>query len=265
MPQDADSLDLKLEVLRNGEVIRTITNSKPKDFKSWQGGPPKPVVLPSSKGHQRFTWDFRRDGLPAVDNVFVFGDYKGSRVAPGNYAIRLTLEDEVIEQSVRVMANPNLGDKAQAYSEQQKMLQDLAGMITEIHSSVNQMRSARNQLEGYKKLLKDNDSAEGLLTLGDSLIARIDTWEKNLIQPEQKTFQDVINFNNQLNAEIMYLRGFIDNADPELTQGARERFKDLQADWKVYSDERDAIVKNEMAGYNSRFKELNLPAIIMEE
>ena len=145
------------------------------------------------------------------------------------------------------------------------MLEDLAGMITEIHSSVNQMRSARDQLKGYKKLLKDNESTEGLLSLGDSLIARIDTWEKNLIQPDQKTFQDVINFNNQLNAEIMYLRGFIDNADPELTQGARERFKDLQADWKVYSDERDAIVKNEMAGYNSRFKELNLPAIILEE
>ena len=144
------------------------------------------------------------------------------------------------------------------------MLEDLAGMITEIHSSVNQMRSARDQLKGYKKLLKDSESAEGLLTLGDSLTVRIDTWEKNLIQPDQKTFQDVINFNNQLNAEIMYLRGFIDNADPELTQGARERFKDLQADWKVYSDERDAIVKNEMAGYNSRFKELNLPAIILE-
>ncbi len=265
LPSNADSLELKLEVLQGGKVIRTVTNSKPKDFKSWQGGPPKPVVLPSSEGHQRFTWDFRRDNLPAVDNVFVFGDYRGSRVGPGTYSLRLSLEGETVEHSVQIMADPNLGNKTEEYTEQQKMLEDLAGMMEDIHNSVNQMRSVRKQLSGYKALLKDNEDAEELLTLGDSLAGRIDSWEKNLIQPDQKTFQDVINFNNHLNAEIMYLRGFIDNADPELTQGARERFKDLKDDWKVYSEERDAIVKNEMTGYNAKYKELNLPAIILEE
>jgi hypothetical protein len=171
----------------------------------------------------------------------------------------------MLEESVQILANPNMGDKTKEYAEQQNMLEDLAGMIEEIHHSVNQMRSARKQLSGYKTLLSDNESAVDLLKLGDSLIQRIDTWERNLIQPDQKTFQDVINYNNQLNAEIMYLRGFIDNADPELTQGARERFKDLASDWRVYSNERDAIVKNEMAAYNSKFKDLNLPAIILEE
>lgn len=145
------------------------------------------------------------------------------------------------------------------------MLEDLAGMMEEIHNSVNQMRSAKKQLKGYKSLLDDHETAEELLQLGDSLLGRIDSWERNLIQPDQKTFQDVINFNNRLNAEIMYLRGFVDNADPELTRGARERFKDLKDDWKVYSDERDAIVKNEMVEYNDKFRKLNLPAIILEE
>jgi photosystem II stability/assembly factor-like uncharacterized protein len=265
LPEDADSLNLKLEVLSQGKVIRTITNIKPKDFKTWQGGPPKPQVLPSAKGHQRFTWDFRRDGIPAIDNVFVFGDYRGSRVGPGSYTLRLSLDGQVAEQVVEVLSNPNLSSKSEDYQEQQKMLVDLEAMIYEMHGSVNQMRSARKQLEGYKSLLKENEDAEELLKLGDSLIKRIDSWEKNLIQPDQKTFQDVINFNNRLNAEIMYLRGFIDNADPELTQGAKQRFNDLQQDWKVYSDERDAIVRSEMAGYNARYKELGIPAIILEE
>lgn len=265
LPSDADSLDLKLEVLKSGEVIRTVTNNKPEGFKSWQGGPPKPVVLPCEEGHQRFIWDFRRDNLPAVDNVFVFGDYRGSRVGPGTYNLRLTLEDKTVEQSVQILANPNLQVKPESHAEQQKMLEDLAAMVEEIHNSVNQMRSAKKQLGSYETLLQDNEDAEDLLKLGDSLIERIDSWEKNLIQPDQKTFQDVINFNNQLNAEIMYLRGFIDNADPELTQGSRDRSKDLQDDWQVYLNERDAIIENEMAGYNERFRQLNLPAIILEE
>ena len=162
LPSNADSVELKLEVLQDGKVIRTVPHSKPKDFKSWQGGPPKPVVLPSSEGHQRFTWDFRRDQLPAVDNVFVFGDYRGSRVGPGAYTLRLSLEDETAEQAINILANPNMGDKTGEYAEQQKMLVDLAGMVEEIHNSVHQMRSARKQLSGYKALLTDNENADDL-------------------------------------------------------------------------------------------------------
>ena len=265
LPSDADSLDLKLEVLKEGKVIRTITNKKPEKFKTWQGGPPKPQVLPSQKGYQRFTWDFHRDEVPAIDNVFVFGDYRGARVGPGNYKLKMSLQGETAEQDFVILANPNTGTNMTDYAEQQEMLEDIEGMIRDIHESVNQMRSARQQLQGYKKLLKNSDEAEELIKLGDSLIARIDKWEASLIQPDQKTFQDVINFNNRLNAELMYLKGFVDNADPKVTEGAKRRHEDLEKDWSVYQKERDAIVKNEMGSYNAKYRDLDIPAIIIEE
>ena len=94
---------------------------------------------------------------------------------------------------------------------------------------------------------------------------RIDTWEENLIQPKQKTFQDVINFNNKLNAQLMHLKGYIDAAEPKVTQGAKERLKDLLGQWKTFETERDAIISSEMKAYNSLFNELDSPAIILEE
>ena len=69
-------------------VIRTYTSEKQEGFKSWPGGPQKPEVLPVAKGVNRFTWDFRKEGLPAVDGVFAFGDYRGGFVSPGDYALR---------------------------------------------------------------------------------------------------------------------------------------------------------------------------------
>jgi hypothetical protein len=265
LTSNADSLDLKLEVLKDGEVIRTVTNKKPGQFKSWQGGPPKPEVIQSKEGYQRFIWDFRRDALPAVDNVFVFGDYRGARVGPGEYKLRLTLQEEQQERDFAILANPNVSVNASDYEEQQMMLEEIEEMIDDIHRSVNQMRSARGQLQGYKALLEDKEEADELKKLGDSLVARIDTWEANLIQPDQKTFQDVINYNNRLNAELMYLKGFIDNADPKVTQGAKSRLEDLKGDWEVYRKERDAIIENEMEAYNSKYRELSIPAIILKE
>ena len=99
---------------------------------------------------------------------------------------------------------------------------------------------------------------------GEALKERITQWEESLIQPRQKTFQDVINFNNQLNAELMYLRGFIDVAEPTLTQGAKERLSDLLQEWNALAKERDAIVVEGMAEFNALYRELDLPALILE-
>jgi predicted nuclease with TOPRIM domain len=263
--QKLDSVELTLEVLQNNEVIRTYSSKKPKDFSSWPGGPSKPEVLPAKKGYNRFTWDFRKDDLPSVDKVFVYGSYAGSRVAPGAYALRLTLGENVSETTVNVLPNPKVEATTADYAEQQKVLDQIASAITSIHEAVNQMRSAKNQLYAYEKLLKDNEEAKDLVDKGKELLERINSWEENLIQPKQKTFQDVINFHNQLNAEFMNLRDYVDAAEPKVTQGARERLADLLGQWSIFEQEKNAIVATEMNAYNALYKSLNLPAIIIEK
>ena len=94
---------------------------------------------------------------------------------------------------------------------------------------------------------------------------KITQWEEKLIQPKQKTFQDVINFKNQLNAQLLTLKGYIDVAEPKVTQGAKERYNDLLQLWKGLKQEQRTIIQQEMAGYNELYKSLDLPAIIMEE
>jgi hypothetical protein len=252
-------------VLHNGQVIRTITNKSQKEFKSWPGGPSKPAVLSSKKGYNRFTWDFRKETLPAVDKVFVYGNYSGSHVAPGNYILRLSLEEEVSETEVSILPNPKIKAAKSDFDEQQSVLNQIENTIKNIHESVTKIRSAKKQLKTYEELLEENETAADLLEKGKELIKRIDSWEQNLIQPNQKTFQDVINYNNQLNAQLMHLKGFVDSSDPKVTQGAKQRLADLLNDWKTFEDEKEAIVNTEMAAYNEMYTDLGLPAIILKD
>ncbi|WP_343487167.1 glycosyl hydrolase [Allomuricauda sp. d1] len=265
LPQKLDSTELKLEVLQGGNVIRTYTNQKPKDFKTWPGGPPKPQVLPSKKGYNRFTWDFRKEAIPAIDRVFVFGNYQGARVAPGTYTLRLSSEGETVETTANVLANPKIKASPEEYAEQQSVLNQIGNTLKAMHNAVNQMRSAKNQLKSYKKLLKDNEAAKELVAKGDSLTKRITTWEEHLIQPKQKTFQDVINFHNQLNADFMHLKSFVDVAEPKVTEGAKERLQDLLAAWQIYENEKEALVNTEMEAFNKLYAALELPALILKE
>jgi photosystem II stability/assembly factor-like uncharacterized protein len=263
LEQKLDSTELKLEVLQNGNVIRTITNQKPKDFKTWPGGPSKPQVLPSKKGYNRFTWDFRKDNLPTVDKVFVLGGDQGSNIAPGTYTLRLTMEDNSSETMVTILPNPKVNGAMADYEEQQEVLNKIENSVTEIHTSVNAMRSAKAQLKQYSDLLKNNEQAEALLEKGDSLVKRITKWEENLIQPKQKTFQDVINFTNRLNAQLLNLRGYVDVAEPKVTEGAKQRLQDLLGQWSTFKKEHDAIINTEMKAFNDLYDELGIPAIIM--
>jgi len=160
LAEASDSSALKFEVLENNSVIRTITNKKPKVFKMWPGGPGKPIVLPSKKGYNRFTWDFNRDALPAVDNVFVYGNYNGSSVAPGVYTLRLTLDKQISETEVTILPNPKIEASASDFREQQSILAQIEHTIKDIHESVNSMRSAKSQLKNYAKLLKENESTK---------------------------------------------------------------------------------------------------------
>lgn len=265
LKNEADTTALTLEVLNNsGKVIRTYTNKKPDNFKSWPGGPKKPQVLPSKAGVNRFIWDFRKESLPAVDNVFVFGDYNGSHVAPGTYQLKLTLNNQSKITEVTILPDKRIKASKADFEAQQQFLNTIETTVTDIHESVNRMRSAKKQLKKYSNLLKEEKKAAGLVSLADTLILQINTWEENLIQSKQKTFQDVINFNNQLNAELMYLKSFADTADPKLTDGAKQRLTDLLADWAKYTAIRNQIINNDMAGFNKKFEELKIPAIILK-
>jgi len=266
LKEAVDSIPLKLEVLKSDKVIRTVSSEKPKDFKSWPGGPSKPAVLPANPGFNRFHWDFRRDALPAVSNVFVFGDLQGAHIGPGNYTIKLSKgKDLELQTSVVIKPAPDTGTNTADFAMQQQMLEKIEGIVRDIHESVNQMRSARDQLGRYQKLLEDNEKATPLLERAEKLEKRITSWEENLIQAKQKTFQDVINFNNKLNSELLFLKSYIEGIHPKVTAGARERMRDLEADWQTYRAERDAIIQNEMTAFNRLYKNLDIPAIILDK
>ena len=267
LPNDIpDSVELKINILdEEGELIRSYSNQQPKDFTTWPGGPPKPALLPTKKGINRFTWDFRREVLPSVAGVFVYGDYRGSLVAPGSYQVELIVEKDSLKVDVEILPNPTIQASSLEYLEQEDYLIAIEGAIREIHESVNRMRSARKQLQNYQELLEGKEQAKALLDSASNILKNITEWEEALIQPNQKTFQDVINYNNQLNAELMELKSYIDVADPQVTQGAKERWEDLKKEWNDLVKLRNHIILVQMHQFNTMYDELNLPAVIMKE
>ncbi|MEK6480353.1 glycosyl hydrolase [Catalinimonas sp. 4WD22] len=260
-----DSVMLSLEILdESGKVIRTMDNQKQEDFQPYPGGPGPKKLLPAKAGVNRFAWDFRTDGIPNVPQVFVMGDYRGHLVAPGEYQIRLTLGEEQQTVNCTILPDPRLNATAADYAKQQQILNDIEESVVSIHKSVNAMRKAKEQVKSLTELLKEQENREALLDSGKALITKIENWEENLIQPKQKTFQDVINFPNQLNAELLDLKSRVDEHDPKVTEGAAQRLNDLKAEWSQHQEALEQIIQFDLANFNKMYRQQNIPAVILE-
>ena len=126
------------------------------------------------------------------------------------------------------------------------------------------MRRVKKQIETYNDVMKNSKDVKDIVDNGKELIKKIDKWESNLIEIRSKNGQDIINFQNKLNSEFFQLRMNLDSHDPRVTQGVRDRFRDVQADWQKYKQQVNEIVLKDIANYNKMFKDKNLPALMTE-
>jgi hypothetical protein len=263
--EEPDSVGIVLEISdEQSRLLRTYISTGDDAAKPRPGTPPPAPVLPTEIGLNRFTWDLRNETFPEVDDAFITGDYRGHMVAPGTYKARLMSSKDTVSTTIEVLPDPNWNITPDEFRVQQEMLQKIDGYVIEIHESINKMRNAKSQLKQYQSNLKDKDEYQDLVVLGDTLMARIDRWEQELVQTKMKTQQDMVNFRSKLGAEFMFLKGYVDNHDPRLTQGAIQRMEDLEEQWIEQKSALDRIINEDLNTYNKLYRDKGIPAVVVD-
>ncbi|OJJ19088.1 glycosyl hydrolase [marine bacterium AO1-C] len=260
---------LVLEILDSqNKVIRTLSSKKPKKSARYFGAPAPKRPLAVRLGLNRVVWNMAREGLPAVPKVFIFGGTAASRVAPGNYKARFKLmtEDKITaEQTVsfEILADPRLKASSADFAQQQRLILELESNVRDINNKLKQIRSARQQIKQMSAVMKNRKEAKALVDSAKATMKKIKQWERGLIQPDQKTFQDVINFPNKLVSEMMFIRNNMDSHDPRITEGAKQRMKEVIGMWQKHKQGFDQLLKNDIAQINKMYNSLNMNRIVI--
>jgi hypothetical protein len=248
----------------SGEVLRTYSSKRDTAFRTYPGGPPAPSVLPVAKGLNRFAWDGRTAVIgPDVQDVFVYGDYRGYNVAPGKYKAVLQNGTDKSEAEITILPDPGVKADAAAWTAQQAFLKEVSASIAEMHKAVNEVREMKRSLQQYNIMLKAVPGNEDIIKAGKQLAEKLTAWENNIVETRIKNGQDVINWPSKLNAELFNLKSLADVHEPQLTEGIRQRHTDLQKEWNGYKAGLNSELRKEIEAYNQLFRNKNLPALIM--
>ncbi|MEO1054201.1 MAG: glycosyl hydrolase [Bacteroidota bacterium] len=259
---------LKLEIMdSSGEVIRTIEGTREPIKTPPAGGRGNiPILntekLPIKKGLNRFTWDFRTQGLTKVPNAFIFGaDYRGHRVAPGKYKARMTFGDQVSEVDLVIKEPVDITVPASAWRAQQMLMEQIEQNINDMHQSINMTMDMTEKIKSIEKQIKSDEALEDLKKATEELDKKLDDWRSKVIELRQKGFQDALNWPAGMNAEFFMLRNNLDTYDPRVPEGYKERYNDLKTAWEQHQQLFDEIMNKDVKEYNELYKSKELPVL----
>jgi photosystem II stability/assembly factor-like uncharacterized protein len=265
LPNTSDTGTITLDIINGtGKVVSSYSNKKDPSYTRFPGGPAPAPLLTMEKGQNRFLWDLRSATLKDVPGVYIFGDYRGYRVAPGSYKAVLRNGAEKAETNITVMPDPNLSTTPATWQEQQQFMERVSADINEIHAAVNNVRGAKKQLLSLNGNLKDLPQHAALVKEGDSLMKRLEAWESNIVEYRITNGQDVINWPSKLNAEFFNVKGLADSHDPKITEGLKKRLTDLEQQWSGYKKQYEGDLRNAIDAYNKKYQQANIPAILIK-
>jgi len=258
LPSMADSTHISMEIFdASSKLIRTLSSESPKNFESYDGGPPRPQVIPKKEGLNRFVWNMRHETMPGVPGVYIEAGYRGHMVSPGEYTIKLKVKDQVYEAKGKIMANPLYETEAGQYEKYDKLMSEMEATLTKMHEKVNTLKSVHDQISA---LLGDMEN-EALKKQGEEIIKALNQWDENMVQRKSKAYDDVENFENKFTADYMFLINQTESSIPRVNQSSLDRKKELEAIWVKYGQQADEWLKTTIPDYNKSLWDAGIGAI----
>ncbi len=263
----SDEDTLMLDIIKDGEVIRSYQNAKMVIENPIQGGRGNLrgynyMDLPIQKGLNRFTWDYGVNGLPKIEDTFILeADYRGHRVGPGVYTARLTYKGQTGEARIEIMNPPDIITNEQMWETQQKMLSELENRIADIIKSIDNTMNMSEKINSISDQIKGNNDLIDLNESAEELSEKIKDWQSKVVELRQKGFQDALNWPAGIISEYFYLRNNLDTYDPTVPSGYVERFNDLESTWDEYDKVLNELIENDVRRFNDLYRSKEIPAI----
>ncbi|MDQ7040723.1 MAG: glycosyl hydrolase [Rhodothermus sp.] len=244
---------VKLEILEeDGDVIRTFaTNAKKRSDR-----------LEVRAGSNKFVWDMRYPDAEGFEGLIMWAaSLRGPLAPPGTYRVRLTVGDQVHEQTFRLLKDPRSKATDEDLQAQFAFLMEVRDKLSEVHRAIKHIREIRQDVREVIRRLPDDSTGLALQRQGRSILQKLTQVEEALYQTKNRAPQDPLNFPIRLNNKLAALMGVVGTGDFRPTDQAIAVKNELVAqidDWLARYQE---VIERELSAFNEAVLDLRLPPV----
>jgi photosystem II stability/assembly factor-like uncharacterized protein len=212
----------------------------------------KPPGNPRVVEEKRFaaTWD--REGWYPILSWGTGGGFRGIRVAPGTYTVKLTVDGKHFTQPLTVKKDPKSEGTLADIREQVKLQMEIEKDLKIAANIIDTIEWLKKQILEFKEVRKDNKDLKEVLAAADVLHKKLQAVEDKVFQPttaegDSKSFR----FPNRLYSKISVLAGDVaSSVDFAPNKQQREVHKVLRDRLYKSKAELDAILSGDLAAFN---------------
>lgn len=225
---------------------------------------PRRMRIARDEGANRWSWDLQTGRFPCLEEITnTQRNLSAYTVMPGDYQVRLTVGDRSLSQEFSVLIDPRLdgiaADPVAEYQELQRISESLLEAVDGMAAGIQELRRVKEQLDFIFEVADD----ETIVTEGEELDNKADTWIAKLLQKELKTSQN--NYQHEARLMIKYkdLLGRIAGANIPVTDGVKEVTVDYLDDWDGILTELQVIKSEDIPAFNALLRDAGLPEIYL--
>ncbi len=197
----------------NGDVIRTFNTASKEDNEQFT----------AKKGFNRFVWDMTTPPPEGFDGMILWtGGMEGYKVVPGQYSVSVSYGDTEQNAAFQILKDPRTSATDDDFAQQYAFSQSLSAKLTDVHQTIDKIRTMRKTLNALNKQLGDNDKYTELKTLNDKVLADIKAIEEALYQTENQSPQDPLGKPIRLNDKLNTIYTMSTVGDKQPTTPARQ-------------------------------------------
>ena len=184
---------------------------------------------------------------------------------PGDYTIRVTIDSQVVESTLKLKRDPRWEVSDQDLLDQYALTMDILEKVNQSHQAIEQLRSIREQVVATADRAVNAGHSQSIKDQATQLAAKLTEVENELIQTQNQSGQDPINYPPKLDNQLVYLYTVVNSQDARPTEGSYQRFEDLKKEMKTQLDILDKVMKQDLSQFKELLKKEGVGAIIIPE
>ena len=196
----------------------------------------------------RFTWDMRYPDARGFPGMILWaGSTRGPAAPPGRYQVKLTAGGVTKTQEFEIRRNAAAAGVTDAdLIEQFKLARQINDKVSAANDAVIRIRSLKEQIA---KRTETGNAA--IKDAGRALTDRLTEIEGEIYQHRNRSSQDPLNYPIRLNNKLAALQGVVESGDYKPTDQSYAVFKELSARLDKELARLDALIKADVASFNT--------------
>jgi hypothetical protein len=196
-----------------------------------------------------------------LDGMILWSGRGGApRVPPGDYAITVTMGEQVRSVTGRILPDPRSPATTSELQARFRLVRDGNALVTEAHEAIATIRALRTQMQDVAAR-GEGEAKTKLEAAAKAADAALTPIEEALYQTRSKSSQDPLNFPIKLTDKLLGVLGAVNAAEfgPTAAQAtvAAELSASIRAELATFATQKTV----QLATFNSLARDLSIPHV----